>query len=181
MADRSGFGLLAFPVTILLAGMIVFASSGIPGKKKTDETFSPEDVLLCIYHEVVELGFRENEVFLKREFHFDLDGREENREEHIVVLCHPYYSYTKFILQVTYFEEGVRIGSGRSALEFKEVCGLIKNGQLEISRNSYSPEEAGTLFPAILAGIKAEKKLFELIKREARGPASLESNPHVKK
>ncbi len=137
-----------------------------PEKTESKKDFRPENILLCIYHEVSELGFRENEVFLKREFHFDLDDRESNREEHVVVLSYPYYDYTRFILQVTYFEAGMQTGSGRAAREFKEVYGEIKDNHLEISRCSYSPDEARRLFPRILAGIKAEKKLYDLIKKQ---------------
>jgi hypothetical protein len=133
--------------------------------KKNKKNSQPEDILLSIYEEVLEMGFREHEVFLKREFHFDLDGREDNREEHIVVIGHPHYNNTKFIMQVTYFEAGVRIGSRRSALEYKEVTGIIKDSHLEILRCSYSPEESRSLFPAILKGIRAEKKLYELIRK----------------
>jgi hypothetical protein len=148
-------------LAVFLCGLGARPSAEFTGKKNTNL----ERVLIQINQEVCELGFRDNEDFIKREFHFELDGREDNREEHVVVISHPYYNYTRFIMQVTYFEAGVRIGSGRSAREFKEVCGSIKGDHVEIIRNSFTPEESGFLFPAILTGIQEEKKLYGLIKK----------------
>lgn len=151
-------------LAVFLCGLGAWAL-GESSEKKTDLAVNLEHVLIQINQEVCELGFRDNEDFIKREFHFELDGREDNREEHIVVISHPYYNYTRFIMQVTFFEAGVRIGSGRSAREFKEVCGSIKGDHVEIIRNSFTPEESRFLFPAILTGIQEEKKLYRLIKK----------------
>lgn len=155
----------AFSIIFFFLGASAAVSAEIPDESKKSGREWPEKVLLSIYKEVLDLGFRENENFIKGEFHFDVDGREDNREEHIVFIINPYYDSHKFILQVTYFEAGVRIGSGRAASEYKEMTGFIKKSHVKISKSGFTPEEAGSLFPAILAGIQEEKKLYELIKK----------------
>jgi hypothetical protein len=155
-------------IVIFLYVLTTTAFSDYKDKKINDIPTSLEGILLRINKEVCALGYRDNEDFIKREFHFELDGREDNREEHIVVISHPYHDYTKFIMQVTYFEAGVRIGSVRPAREFKAVLGEIKNNQLEILKNSYTTEESRSLFRAILAGIQEEIRLYRLIKKEVK-------------
>ena len=49
---------------------------------------NPADVLWEIYEEISELERIENDSFIKGEFHVNLDGNEENKEEHVVVLNH---------------------------------------------------------------------------------------------
>jgi len=68
------------------------------------EKFDLLKVLFCIYKEVKEMGCRPGEDFIKREFNLDLDGKRENREEHILVLIHNEGNIEKFILQVTFFK-----------------------------------------------------------------------------
>jgi len=84
---------------LLWIGAIAF-SLGLTKKEKW-ELFK---VLFNIYREVKEMGCRAGEDFIKREFHLDLDGKRENREEHIVVLIHNEGNGDKFILQVTFFK-----------------------------------------------------------------------------
>jgi hypothetical protein len=48
----------------------------------------PSDVLWEIYEEISELVRFEKDNFIKGEFHINLDGNDENKEEHIVVLNH---------------------------------------------------------------------------------------------
>lgn len=129
-------------------------------------------ILLAIYKEVQELGPREKEDFIKREFHFNLDGRWDNREEHIVVLCHKEGSGDKMILQVTYFEEKVSHPTSRLSLTTEEISSLIDGDLIKIAKTTISCEERDKLLPEILLGIRKEKKLLRSLKIDHSEPLS---------
>jgi len=127
----------------------------------------PEQVLLAIYKEVLELGYRDQEDFLKREFHFNLDGSMANREEHIVVLSHASGNGEKMILQVTYFGEDAHAGSVRYPKLTLEISCLIHGNTVEIQESMFERDESMELFPEILKGIQDEKKFLKLLKRKS--------------
>jgi hypothetical protein len=128
-------------------------------KEKEDK---PETIIIKIYDEVKEMGKREGEDFIKREFHFDLDGRKANREEHVLVFS--YFSKGQQILsiQVTYFEDNNSQNFQGRALEIKDINCLISEDSAEIKECSFSQEEIKNLLTKILEGIKKEKELLKL-------------------
>ncbi len=133
--------------------------------RSNNETVTPETVIMEIYDEIWEMGQREGEDFLKREFHFDLDGRRENREEHILVLSYFSRSQQIFSIQITYYEdEGSKNYQGL-AKDIKDIDCLITDDTAEIKECSYSQEDLKTLLPQILEGIKKEKELLKLIRK----------------
>jgi hypothetical protein len=133
-------------------------------RRSNNETVTPEAVIMEIYDEVWEMGQREGEDFLKREFHFDLDGRRENREEHILVLSYFSRRQQIFSIQITYYEdEGSKNYQGL-AKDIKDIDCLITDDTAEIKECSYSQEEMKVLLPQILEGIKKEKELLKLIR-----------------
>jgi hypothetical protein len=130
---------------------------------------APKDTghwLRAIYDEVKELGFRDHEDFMKREFHFNLDGKWSNREEHIVVLSHPAQNGEKMILQVTYFGEDAGSAHARYPASVREISCLIEGDVIEIMDCGFEEREALDLLPEILKGIRNEKKLLKLIKHK---------------
>jgi len=134
------------------------------GQTKTPR--EPEQALLAIYKEVLELGYRDQEDFLKREFHFNLDGSMANREEHIMVLSHASGNGEKMILLVTYFGEEAHAGSVRYPKLTLEISCLIQGNTVEIQESMFERDEALELFPEILKGIQDEKKYLKLLKRK---------------
>jgi hypothetical protein len=144
-------------------------SLAVPSQALSFQKHTPKDTnhwLRAIYNEVKELGFREHEDFLKREFHFNLDGKWANREEHIVVLSHPERNGEKMILQVTYFGEGSGSSHARYPATIREITCLIEGDAIEIMECGFGEEETRDLLPEILKGIQNEKKLLELIKHK---------------
>ena len=133
---------------------------------KKEANKEPEDILKNIYKEVMELGKRENETFIKREFHFDLDENPKNTEEHIVVLIYEMNDKERIVIQVTYFEsEGFR-DSIKYAKDIKLISCFLDSEEIEIDKSDYDKKEIKKILPDILKGIKEEKELYRLIKRK---------------
>ncbi|MDH5468453.1 MAG: hypothetical protein OEY25_13635 [Candidatus Aminicenantes bacterium] len=149
---------------LVLAAAVSSASELLSIKKEAKN--EPEDILKDIYKEVKELGKRENETFIKREFHFDLDENPTNTEEHIVVLIYEMDDKERIVIQVTYFEsEGFR-DSIKYAKEIKLISCFLKSDELEIDKSDYDRKEIKKILPDILKGIKEEKELYKLIERK---------------
>lgn len=134
--------------------------------KKPEQKKDPTEILKEIYKEVKELGARDNEDFIKREFHIDLDGNEKNREEHVVVLSYCDGDKEKMIVQVTYFKSGKSSRLIKYAKDTKKVLCHIKEAQLEIINSDYNECEIKSLLPEILKGIREKKKFLKLINRK---------------
>jgi len=128
---------------------------------------NPQELLKAIYKEVLELGVREGEDFIKREFHFDLDGNEANKEEHIVIMSYEAEEGEKLLVQVTYFEANGANRIIRNAWKVKQIRCDIKNDVLKIKDCSYTDEEIKELLPDILSGIREEIKLLELVDKNS--------------
>ncbi|MBD3415211.1 MAG: hypothetical protein GF421_12385 [Candidatus Aminicenantes bacterium] len=154
---------------ILILVMTLFLGSGnflgMTSLEKEKQTDSPEKIIIQIYHEIKDMGPREGEDFIKREFHFDLDGRKQNREEHILVFSYVSRNQQIFSIQITYYEdENSKDYQGR-ALEIKDINCLITDETAEIKESSYSQEEIKSLLPQVLKGIQRERELLSLIRK----------------
>lgn len=150
-------------------GLFLTLAAPGSGSSSSDRTFMGQssdarDLLLGIYQEVRELGFRAHEDFIKREFHFDLDGCRSNREEHIVVLSHREGAGDKMILQVTFFGDRIGPSHARLACDTREILSLVAGESLEITRCDFKDSEMTTYLPAILHGIREEKKLLRMVR-----------------
>jgi hypothetical protein len=121
-----------------------------------------QKILKNILDEVVELGARADEDFIKREFWFDVDGDLDNKEEHIVVMRHDDGHNLKMIIQVTYYTSDKKL-IVRYAQDTKAVYCFIKGDEIEIDHSDYSDTEMDKLFPGLLKGIQDEKALLRLI------------------
>lgn len=152
--------------TLLIFGGCLSLTALLPAQRSQDPPKDAGHWLKAIHQEVKELGFREHEDFLKREFHFNLDGKWANREEHIVVLSHPERNGEKMILQVTYFGEETGSAHARYPAAVREISCLIEGDAVEIMECGFEEREARDLLPEILKGIQSEKKLLELIKHK---------------
>jgi hypothetical protein len=121
-----------------------------------------QKILKNILDEVVELGPRADEDFIKREFWFDLDGDHDNKEEHVVVMRHDDGHNLKMTIQVTYYTPDRKL-IVRYAQDTKVVLCFIKGDEIEIDQSDYSDTEMDKLFPNLLKGIQDEKALLRLI------------------
>ena len=148
-------------ITVGITAILLHASSigGVFSDKK-----APDRWLLEIYKEVQEFGFRDQEDFIKREFHLNLDGNWNNREEHVVVLSHKEGSGDKMILTVTFFSDRQK-QSIRYAEETIETTCLICGDEIEITKIGFNEKEADEFLPEILKGIRNRKKLLKLIEK----------------
>jgi hypothetical protein len=124
----------------------------------------PADVLWKIYEEISELERIENGSLIKGEFHVNLDGNEENKEEHIVVLNHFAAGQEKMLLQVTYFESRRKNSPVKYAKCVREIECCILSERIEIERCDYNDVEIDSLLPGILEGIRDKKRILDLIK-----------------
>ncbi len=131
-----------------------------PQRKK-----NPAEILKEMYKEVVELGPYNNEDFIKREFHMELDNDENNSEEHVVFLIQGAGEEEKMIIQVTYFE-APRTRIIKYAKDVKTILCHVKRGEVEIIKSDYSENDIKSLFPDILQGIRNKKKFLKLIDRK---------------
>jgi hypothetical protein len=119
-------------------------------------------ILLEIHREVKKLGYRAEEDFIKREFHFDLDGVKANREEHVVILSHKDGNGERMILQVTTFGKAANQYFVRYPVDVSEILCYIEGDSLQIRECGYGEKEARALLPEILKGIRSE---IELLRR----------------
>jgi len=133
---------------------------------KLENKKSPEEILKDIHKEVTELGKRENEYFIKREFHFDLDENPTNTEEHIVVLIYDIEQGERMVVQVTYFETDGLAHSVKYAKDIKLISCNLDSEKLKIEKCDFSKKEMEPLFSDILKGIQEEKKIFKLIDKK---------------
>jgi hypothetical protein len=154
--------LAVFLIIFIGCGDQIYASKIRNG----DETDNPEKIIIKIYEEVKEIGLREGEEFIKREFHFDLDGKEQNREEHVLVFSYNSLGKQVLSLQITYYEyENNNKYQGR-ARDIKDITCLITKDSAEITECHYSQQQIKEILPKILKGIKKEKELLKLVHKE---------------
>jgi len=135
-----------------------------PSKQTKEQII--QNALKGIHDEVIEMGSYGDDDFIKREFWFELDGVEENKEEHVVVLQHNDGLNLRMTVQVTYFTKDKRQRFIRYAEDTKSVFCCVKGLVLDIDKSDYSDEEMETLLPGILKGIRIEKELLKLIEKK---------------
>ncbi|MFW6140185.1 MAG: hypothetical protein ACOC5S_02385 [Acidobacteriota bacterium] len=140
----------------------LFYGSVTGDKKKKEE---PENIIIKIYEEVKEMGLREGEDFIKREFHFDLDGRRANREEHILVFSYSSNRQQILSIQVTYYEDENNQNYQGRAQVIKDINCSIKDENVQIDESDYSQEQIEKVLPQILEGIKKEKEFLKLVRK----------------
>jgi hypothetical protein len=119
-----------------------------------------------IHDEVIQMGRYGGDDFIKREFWFELDGVEENKEEHVLVMEHNDGLNLRMTVQVTYFTKDKGQRFIRYAEDTRSVSCWVKGEFLEIDRSDYSDEEMETLLPGILKGIRGEKEILKLIEKK---------------
>ena len=152
-----------FPFLAVFSLFIIFMflpQEGFPMAKKT-----PSEILKNIYQEVKELGPYENENFLRREFHMELDGKATNKEEYVMVLSQEIDKIQKMVLQVTYFEQDKANRFVKNAKETKEIkCELIGE-EFKIKSCDYEEKKLKKVLSKILTGIQEKKRLLKLVKK----------------
>jgi hypothetical protein len=158
-------------VIIGLVAMLVFvsyaevtANGDLSGKSKIKR--DPKIFLREIYNEVKELGSYENEAFVKREFHTNLDGNDENKEEHVVVLIYRVGDRERMILQVTYFKPKRKGSIIKYPDEIRVILCYLKGDEIEIKHCDYNEKEIESLLPDILQGIRNKKEILKLIEHK---------------
>ncbi len=134
------------------------------GKKKLKK--DPKEYLKQIHHEVKELGSHENEAFVKREFHTELDGNRENKEEHVVVLIYRVGDRESMLLQITYFASKRKGSPVKYPREIRVISCSLKEDNLEIKHCDYTAKEIESLLPDILQGIQKKKEILKLLENK---------------
>ncbi|MFC2166747.1 hypothetical protein ACFLQZ_02130 [Acidobacteriota bacterium] len=155
-----------FPLYTLLAViflLIGFLSSPLDGFSLAKKT--PSEILKNIYDEIKELGVYEDENFLRREFHMDLDGHATNKEEYVMVLSQNIDKIQKMVLQVTYFEQDKKNRYVKNAKETKEIKCELVGEEFKIKSCDYEEKKLDKLLSSILTGIQEKKKLLKLVKK----------------
>jgi hypothetical protein len=174
VADKIGMNLRLFSFN-LSRGLICFSLGIISLLFLTSMIFSinimdkcaqerkPSEILWEIYEEITALERIENNSIIKGEFHINLDGNEENKEEHIVVLNHFAEGQERMLLQVTYFESRRKNSPVKYAKCIREIDCCIFEKRVEIERCDYNKVEINSILPGILEGIRDTKKILDLI------------------
>jgi len=156
-------GLCVFSIgifSLIFLTSMVFSENILDGKVQARKS---SDVLWEIYEEISELEPIKDDSFIKGEFHINLDGNEENKEEHIVVLNHFAEGQEKMLLQVTYYESRRKNSPVKYAKCVREIKCCILEERIEIESCDYHTIEISSLLPEILEGIRDTKKILELI------------------
>lgn len=123
-------------------------------------------LLKNIHDEVLDFGINDDPDLIKREFWMDLDGHEDNKEEHVVVMRYNDGLNLNMTVQVTYYSEDKGKRYVRFAKDTKLVQCCIKEHDLEIRRSDYSDKEMEKLFSNILIAIRNKKEMLKLIKHQ---------------
>jgi hypothetical protein len=149
------------------AGLIFISSPqnsgyGAAARKKKIKK-DPKAYLEEIHTEVKELGNYENEAFVKREFHTELDGNRENKEEHVVVLIYRVGDRERMLLQITYFASKRKGSPVKYPREIRVILCSLKEDNLEIKHCDYTEKEIESLLPDILQGIRKKKEILKLL------------------
>ena len=119
-----------------------------------------------IHDEVVHFGVNKDPNLIKREFWMDLDGHEDNKEEHVVVMRHNDGMNLRMTVQVTYYSEDKGKRFVRYAKNTKLIQCCINKEGLEINKCDYTDKEMTKLCKEILKGIRNTKEILKLIKQE---------------
>lgn len=151
-----GAVLMAFGISLTARGYNIIYQNNVQDNDSAE-------FLKEIYEEVRELGYRENEAFIKREFHFDLDKHATNSEEHVLVLSYNVGDKERLVVQVTYFETKNN-NLIKYAKDIKFISCYISQDKIQMDKCDYDKKEIKLVLKQILEGIQEEKKLFKLIK-----------------
>lgn len=149
---------------IFIPLVIIWIFFSIPNRANAHTVSQHHKLLKDIHDEVLQFGINKDPNLIKREFWMDLDGREDNKEEHVVVMRHNDGLNMKLTVQVTYFSEDKGKRFVRFAKDTKLVQCCVKENDLEINKSDYTDKEMEKLFHDILAGIRNKKELLKLIK-----------------
>ena len=156
----------SFFILLFLLNLLVFSSHSDIIAQDLIISNDHDETLKNIYEEVLELGKREGEDFIKREFFIDLDGDEINKEEQVVVLSYDDGNRKKMIIQVTYFQPRKNNRFIKHAADNKTVLCFIVKGSPQIKSSDFEELELNTILPGILNGIRDKKKLLQLIRNK---------------
>jgi DNA/RNA endonuclease G (NUC1) len=156
--------ILSRNLTIFCASIIALTFVSHPISGNAEQITHHHKLLRDIHDEVLQFGINEDPDIIKKEFWMDLDGRESNKEEHVVVMRHNDGLNFRMTVQVTYFSEDKGKRFVRFAKDTKLVQCCIRDHDMEIDRSDYSDEEMEKLFNDILIGIRNKKELLKLIK-----------------
>jgi len=159
---------LLLRVSILFFVLPLFAQEKTvsPERPEVDPKRDPAPLLLEIFNEVKELGFYENENFLRREFQMNLDGNDNNKEEYIMVFSQKRDGVERMLVQVTYFKPEKDNWMIKHAVETKEIQCNLDGDDVNIRSCDYGEKEARNVLGEILKGIRSEKELLKLIKKD---------------
>jgi hypothetical protein len=157
---KRGSAFLCVPIILLFLSTGFTSTQANAAKRK-----NPTEILKVIHAEVKELGFYENETFLRREFHMNLDGNDTNKEEYVMVFSQTIDGSEKMTVQVTYFEPQKDNSFIKHAVETKEIKCVLTGEQIEIRLCDYGEKEVRTVLTEILSGIRNKKKLLKLVQK----------------
>ena len=152
-------GISLLLILMLGASPVVYSVS----TKKPDHKNEPCEILMEIYKEVLELGCYENDDFIKREFHLNLDNNEKNKEEHVVVLIHTAEDGEKMTVQVTYFEPRGKNINIKHAHKIMVILCCIAGDKVIVEKCDYKEKELKKILQKILQGIKDKKEILKII------------------
>ena len=161
----SKFGLAL--VSCLLLGILAApAPPGLYGRASGQQAAGVSDdnrqMLGILYREAFKASPQVTMEFVKNEFHVDLDGREANKEEHVVFLCYGCPEGTRFVVQVTYFQLVGHDVVVKYADESRQILCTVKNDLMTVDQSDYTDGEMKRLLKTLIRGVKEENELLRL-------------------
>ena len=152
---------------LVLLILFISTTTGFPAAQgKPVKRNSPTVILKEIHTEVKELGFYENESFLRREFHMNLDGNDTNKEEYVMVFSRTIDGIENMTVQVTYFEPQKDNPFIKHAVATREIKCFLCGESVVIQSCDYGEREIQPMLAEILNGIRSKKKLLGLIRKD---------------
>ena len=158
--------LLISTVALFISGLTFSPQSSTKIKRYRPQKSNFLQTLKQIYKEVAELGSYNDEDFIKREFFMELDGNQENREEHVVIFQRKVGERQEMLIQVTYFKSKRKGSNIKYAEQAKEIVCFFPSGKAEIIKCDYAQDVIQSLLAKILAGVCQKKKYLKLIKNK---------------
>lgn len=147
-------GLVFLSVSLMCSSVFVSA----------DQTVDNQNILMLksLYQEAFEMSSQVTMDYVKNEFHVDLDGRDANKEEHVVFLCYGCPEGMRFIIQVTYFQPVGHDVIVKYADETRLIRCTVRDKDLLVNESSYTDKEMSQLLKTLIKRVEEENALLRL-------------------
>jgi hypothetical protein len=169
--DNGKYSSIRFSACFFLSFVLLFFSiqasfsslyGQTPPVPHTEISSINTQMLKTLYHEAFNTSPQVTMDYIKNEYHVDLDGRDANKEEHVVFLCYECREGIRFVVQVTYFQLVGHNVVVKYADKTKQIRCLVKDGLILVDKTSYSDQEMRRMLKTLIKRVEEENELLRL-------------------